>query len=100
MIVTTTFVVVSCFVVENSSIDDNNATQQSIIKTIEDADYFDSIYKNLIDIDQFIVNVKRYNFYRDVYIFIDHFKNWKKIIFDCRIKKLIVICFKKIFALI
>ena len=94
MIVTTTFVVVSRSVAENSLIDVNNV-DQSIIKIVENVDYFESIYVNLTNIDQFIVNVKRQNFYRDVYIFIDHLRNLKTIISNFRIKKLIVVCFKK-----
>ena len=77
----------------------NNEQQQnensfSIIKSIENVDCFNSNYENFNDIDQFIVNVKRYNYYCNVYIFTDHFRDLKKIDFDAKVKKLIFICFK------
>ena len=81
------------FVAKNLSI---NNDQQLIVKLIKNVDFFEFDYENSIDINQFIVNVKRYNFYCNVYIFIDHLKNLKKIILNFKIKKLIVICFKKL----
>ena len=92
MTVITTFVVVSRFDVDDEQQQDDNFF--SIIKSVENVDYFDFEYENSIDTDQFIVNVKRYNYYRNVYIFIDHFRDLKKIDFDFKVKKLIFICFK------
>ena len=57
--------------------------------------YFDFDYENSFDTNQFIVNSKRHNFYRDVFIFIDHLKNLKKTFFDFKIKKLISTCLKR-----
>ena len=74
MIVTTAFAVVSQFVVEIVFVVNNS----SIIKFVENIDFFDFDYKNLFDINQFIVIFERYNFYRNVFIFVDHFKNLKK----------------------
>ena len=92
MTVITTFVVVSRFDVDDEQQQDDNFF--SIIKSVENVDYFDFEYENSIDTDQFIVNVKRYNYYRNVYIFIDYFRDLKKIDFDFKVKKLIFICFK------
>ena len=91
MIVITTFVVVSRSNEKQQFLNNNSF---SIIKSTKNVDYFDFEYENSIDIDQFIVNVKRYNYYRNVYIFIDYFRDLKKIDFDVKIKKLIFIYFK------
>ena len=95
MIVIATFVIVFRFASETFSFVDNNNNLQSIIKSVENVDYFDSNYENSIDIDQFIVSFEKHNFYRDVYIFIDHFKDLNKITSDSKIKKLVTICFKR-----
>ena len=95
MIVIIAFVSIFRFVVEIFFFVNNNNDLQSIIKFVENIDYFDSNYENSIDIDQFIVSFDKHNFYRNVYIFIDHFKNLNKITFDSKIKKLVIICFKK-----
>ena len=95
MIVIIVFASVSRSVDETSSSIDNNNVLQSIIRFVEDVDYFDSNYENSIDIDQSIVNFERHNFYRDVYIFIDHFKNLNKITSDSRVKELVIICLKR-----
>ena len=85
------FVVEFAFVVDNN---DNNDNNSSIIKSAENIDYFDFDYENLFDIDQFIVIFERHNFYRNVFIFIDHFKCLKRIFFVVKVKNLIFICFK------
>ena len=90
MIVITVFVVVS----RSNDEQQQNDNSFSIIKSIENVDYFNLNYENFSDINQFIVNVKRYNYYRNVYIFINHLRDLKKIDFDVKIKKLIFICFK------
>ena len=95
MIVIATFVIVSRSASETSSSVDNNNNLQSIIKSVENVDYFDSNYENSIDIDQSIVSFEKHNFYRDVYIFIDHLKDLNKITSDSRVKKLVIICFKR-----
>ena len=94
MIVTIAFASMSRFVDETSSSVDNNISQ-SAIKSVENVNYFDFDYEDSFDTNQFIVNSKRHNFYRDVFIFIDHLKNLKKTFFDSRVKKLISICLKK-----
>ena len=94
MIVIIVFVSMSRSVDETSSSADNNFLQ-SAIKSVENVNYFDSDYENSFDTNQFIVNSKRHNFYRDVFIFTDHLKNLKKIFSNFRMKKLIVICLKK-----
>ena len=95
MIVIIAFVSVFRFVVETFFFVNNNNDLQSIIKFAENVDYFDSNYEDSIDSDQSIVSFDKHNFYRDVYIFIDHFKNLNKITSDFRIKKFVIICFKK-----
>ena len=94
MIVIIAFASMSRFVDETSSSADNNISQ-SAIKFAENVDYFDSDYEDSFDTNQFIVNSKRHNFYRDVFIFIDHLKNLKKTFSDSRMKKLISICLKR-----
>ena len=94
MIVIIVFVSMSRFVDETSSFVDNNFLQ-SVIKSVENVNYFDFDYENSFDTNQFIVNSKRHNFYRDVFIFTDHLKDLKKIFSNFRLKKLIVICLKK-----
>ena len=95
MIVIIAFVSIFRFVVDTFFFVNNNNDLQSIIKFVKNVDYFDSNYESSIDNDQFIVNFDKHNFYRNVYIFIDHFKNLNKITFDSKIKKLVIICFKK-----
>ena len=94
MIVTIVFVSMSRFVAETFFFVVNN-TLQSIFKSVENVNYFDSDYENSFDTNQLIVNSKRHNFYRDVFIFIDHLKNLKKTFSDSRMKKLISICLKR-----
>ena len=93
MIVIIVFVVVSHVVVFVSTVSTND-NSFSIIKFVENVDYFDFNYENSIDIDQSIVTSNRHNFYRNVFIFIDHLKNLKKIVFENKVKNLIIICFK------
>ena len=92
MIVIIAFVSMFRFAIETFSVVNN--ILQSIFKSVENVNYFDFDYEDSIDTDQFIVSFDRHNFYRDVFIFIDHFKNLKKISFDFRIKKLMSICLK------
>ena len=94
MIVIIVFALIFRFVNETFSFADNNILQ-SAVKSVENVNYFDFDYENSFDTNQFIVNSKRHNFYRDVFIFIDHLKNLKKTFFDFRMKKLINICLKK-----
>ena len=94
MIVIIVFVSMSRFVAKTFFFAVNNILQ-SVFKFVENVSYFDSDYENSFDTDQFIVNSKRHNFYRDVFIFIDHLKNLKKTFFDSKMKKLIVTCFKE-----
>ena len=93
MIVIIVFASVFRFATETFSFADNNILQ-SAVKFVENVNYFDSDYENSIDTNQLIVSFDRHNFYRDVFIFIDHFKNLKKISFDFRIKELMSICLK------
>ena len=88
------FVVVSRFVVEFVFVVDNNDNNFSIIKSIENIDYFNFDYEDFFDIDQFIVIFDRHSFYRNVFTFIDHLKCLKKNFFVARVKDLIFICFK------
>ena len=95
MIVIIAFASMSRSADETSFSVDNNNDLQSIIRFVENVDYFDSNYENSIDIDQSIVNFEKHNFYRDVYIFIDHLKNLNKITSDSKVKELVIICLKK-----
>lgn len=55
--------------------DVNNIEENStlIIKFVKDIEYFDSIHK---DVNNFlIVNVERYIFYCDLYVFVNRLKN-------------------------
>ena len=90
MIMTTAFAVVS----RSNDEQQQNDHSSSVIKSIENVDYFDFEYENSIDTNQSIVSVKRYNYYRNVYIFIDHLRDLKKIDFDFKIKKFVFTCFK------
>ena len=92
MIVIIAFVSMFRFAIETFFVVNN--ILQSVFKSVENVNYFDFDYKNSIDTNQFIVNFDRHNFYRDVFIFIDHLKNLKKISFDSKIKKLMFICLK------
>ena len=94
MIVIIVFVTIFRFVNETISSVNNNISQ-SIIKFVENVNYFDFDYEDSFDTNQFIVNSKRHNFYRDVFIFIDYLKNLKKTFSDFRMKKLIFICLKR-----
>ena len=80
------------FVFDNENVDD-----KSIIKFFENVDYFDSNYENLNNINVFIVNVERHNFYRDVFVFIDRLKNFAIDFIEFKIKKYVVECLKKFF---
>ena len=92
MIVTIAFASMSRFATKTFSAVNN--ILQSAFKFVEDVNYFDFDYENSIDTDQFIVSSDRHNFYRDVFIFTDHFKNLEKISSDSRVKKLMSICLK------
>ena len=94
MIVIIVFVSISRSVSETSSFVDNNILQ-SAVKFAENVNYFDFNYEDSFDTNQSIVNSKRHNFYRDVFIFIDHLKNLKKTFFDSKMKKLISTCLKR-----
>ena len=94
MIVIIVFASMFRFVDETSFSVDNNFLQ-SVIKFVENVNYFDSDYENSFDTNQLIVNSKRHNFYRDVFTFTDHLKNLKKTFSDSKMKKLIFTCLKK-----
>ena len=94
MIVIIVFVSIFRFANETFFSVDNNIFQ-SIIKSAENVNYFDFDYENSFDTNQLIVNSKKHNFYRDVFIFTDHLKNLKKTFFKLKMKKLIFICLKK-----
>jgi len=53
-----------------------NKTRLTIIKSIENVDFFDFAYKNTNN--RFIVNVNRYIFYRDIYVFVNRLKDFVK----------------------
>ena len=73
MIVIIVFVSIFRFVNETFFFVDNNIFQ-SIIKFVENVNYVNFDYENSFHTNQFIVNSKKHNFYRDVFIFIDHLK--------------------------
>ena len=75
--------------------DKKNFDDKSIIKFFENIDYFDSNYENSSNINIFIVNVERHNFYRDVFVFIDRLKNFAIDFVEFKIKKYVVKCLKK-----
>ena len=75
--------------------DNENVNDKSIIKFFKNVDYFDSNYENSNNINVFIVNVERYSFYRDVFVFIDRFKNFAIDFIEFKIKKYVVKCLKK-----
>ena len=94
MIVVIAFASVSRSASETSSFVDNNILQ-SAVKSAENVSYFDFDYEDSFDTNQLIVSSRRHNFYRDVFIFIDHLKNLKKTFSDSRVKKLIATCLKE-----
>jgi len=55
--------------------DVNNIEENStlIIKFVKDIEYFNSTHKDVNDF--LIVNVERYIFYCDLYVFVNHLKN-------------------------
>jgi len=77
---------------KSNSINKIEETQKNlIIKFAKDIKYFNSIYKNF---DNFlIVNIRRYVFYCNLYMFVDRLKNLtrefvkkqqiREIVFDC-----------------
>ena len=72
-----------------------NDRSASVIKFVKKVKFFDFIYENLNNFS--IINVNRYIFYRNVFIFIDYLKNLiKKNIEEIKIKKFILDCFKDI----
>ena len=74
-----------------------NKNRFVIIKSIENVNYFNFIY---VDVNNFfnttfIVNIERYLFYRDVYVFIDRLKNFvNKFIDEQRIKIFLFDCLR------
>ena len=58
----------------------NNEQRFVVVRTIDDIEYFDFIYEN--EKNNSIVNVSRYIYYRDIFIFVDKLKNLKKSFVD------------------
>ena len=71
---------------------DIDKNKRSIIKSTKDINYFDFIYEN--DKNNIIVNVDRHIYYRDVFVFIDRFKNLEKNSLKTRIKKFVASCLR------
>ena len=70
----------------------DNEQRFVVIRTIDDIEYFDSTYEN--EKNNSIVNVDRYIYYRDVFIFVDRLKNLKKNFVDARVRELVVFCLR------
>ena len=70
----------------------DNEQRFVVIRTINDIEYFDSTYEN--EKNNSIVNVDRYIYYRDVFIFVDRLKNLKKNFVDARVRELVVFCLR------
>ena len=66
----------------------DNEQRFVIIRTIDNIEYFDSTYEN--EKNNSIVNVDRYIYYRDVFIFVDRLKNLKKKFVDVRVREFVV----------
>lgn len=52
--------------------DIKNKNDNNFILKIDDIEFFDLVYKNLINSS--IINIEHYIFYRDIYIFVNKFK--------------------------
>ena len=63
-----------------------------VIRTIDDIEYFDWTYKN--EKNNSIVNIDRYIYYRNIFIFVDRLKNLKKDFVDARVRELVVFCLR------
>ena len=70
-----------------SSHDNVDDKKRSFIRLIKNIDYFDSIIKNVEN--RFVINVNRYIFYRNVYVFETRLKKFVKKSFDDKIRELI-----------
>ena len=75
-----------------SSYDNADDEKRSFIRSVENIGYFDSILKNAEN--RSVINVDRYIFYRNVYVFETRLKNLIKKPFDDKIRKLISFCLR------
>ena len=74
-------------------VDDVNVVdERSIIKSIEDIEYFDFIFEN--DKNDVIVNFDRHVYYRNVFVFVDKLKNLKKDSSNNRIREFMISCLR------
>ena len=73
----------------NDLIEINNTLKTNDVK------FFDSFYKNFININFFIVNIERYIFYRDVYTFEDRLKNLVHLKSENKIREVLSTCFRE-----
>ena len=67
--------------------------ERSILKNSKNIDYFDSRRSNDKN-TKIIVNIDRHVYYKNVFVFIDRFKNLEKNSFDHRVRELIVECMR------
>ena len=72
--------------------DVNVANEKSIIKSIENIEYFNFIFEN--DKNDVIVNFDRHVYYRDVFVFVDKLKNLKKDSSNNRICEFVISCLR------
>ena len=66
---------------------------RSVLKNSENIDFFDFRRENDKDRDV-IVNVDRHIYYKNVFVFIDRFKNLKKNSSDHKVRELVVECLR------
>ena len=66
---------------------------KSVLKSSENIDFFDSRRENDKN-RNVIVNVDRHIYYKDVFVFIDRFKNLKKSSSDHRVREFVVECLR------
>ena len=74
--------------------DSNNQRPVSTIRSVENIEFFNFIYDNLIGGNFVIINADKHIFYRDVYVFCNRLKNFaKNFIDEQKVKELIFNCF-------
>ena len=73
----------------------NDLIETNNILKINDVEFFDSFYENLININFSVVNIKRYIFYRDVYTFEDRLKNLVYLKDKNKVREVLSTCFRE-----
>ena len=76
--------------VENDISDDN---ENGNLKA-ENVGFFDFDYEDFININVSVVNIEKYVFYRDVYVFIDRFKDLINLKKEDRVREILSTCLR------